>query len=101
MSPSRGRALVEGCLAEKPGAWDAFLEAYGPFVWSLCLGRGLPRDLAGDAFQATFIIIWQNLGALRDPVALLCWVGRIARREIERIRRTEAAHQRNRLHVAL
>ena len=87
MSFRREAELVEACLRRETGAWDEFVDAYGPYIWSICLSRGLVRDLAEDAHQSTFVATWESLGSLRNPYCLVSWLARIAYREIEEVRR--------------
>jgi RNA polymerase sigma factor (sigma-70 family) len=73
--------LLERFLAQgDTGAFEALVGRHGPMVLSVC--RAIVRDPhdAEDAFQATFLVLVKNGGAIRGRDALAGWLHRVAHR---------------------
>ncbi len=73
--------LLQRFVAEgDAGAFEALVGRHGPMVLSVC--RAILRDPhdAEDAFQATFLILVKNGGAIRGRDALGGWLHRVAHR---------------------
>lgn len=71
-------ALVQGLLADNPGAKSAFFTRYSGDVERLITHLiGLDRDLA-DILQEVFVQALASVRSLRDPNALKPWLLRIA-----------------------
>src|SRR6478672_6343569 len=68
-------------------AFEALVRRHGPLVLSAC--RQVLRDesAAEDAFQATFVALYQKAGAIRKQPSLGGWLFRVARRTALRARR--------------
>ena len=69
-------------------AWDAIVERYAPRVWSICRRYRLAGADAGDAGQAVWLQLVDQIGQIRDPAALPGWLATTTRRECGRIVRT-------------
>ena len=74
--------LVRAAQRGDPVAMDALIRALSPYVGRVCGAIALERG--DDAMQETFISVFRNLRALRDPTAVHGWVRRIAVREAVR-----------------
>jgi RNA polymerase sigma factor (sigma-70 family) len=73
--------LLERFLAHgDTAAFEALVGRHGPMVLSVC--RGILRDPhdAEDAFQATFLVLVKNGGAIRGRDALGGWLHQVAHR---------------------
>jgi RNA polymerase sigma-70 factor (ECF subfamily) len=66
-----------------PRAMHALIAELQPWVGRIVAPIALDR--ADDALQETFIAVFRNLPALREPNALRAWVRRIAVREAVRV----------------
>jgi RNA polymerase sigma-70 factor, ECF subfamily len=81
-------ALVQGLLADNPGAKLVFFNRYSPDVERLVTHLiGLDRELA-DILQEVFVQALASIGNLRDPAALKPWLMRIAAHSARRALRT-------------
>src|SRR4051812_28197189 len=77
--------LLERFLARgDAGAFEALVGRHGPMVLGVC--RAILRDKhdAEDAFQATFLVLVKNGGAIRGRDALAGWLHRVAHRVASR-----------------
>src|SRR5437763_4354341 len=74
-------------------AFAALLGRHGPWVWGLC--RRLLGDVhtAEDAFQATFLVLAREAGAVRRPDRLGGWLYGVARRISLKARATAGRHR--------
>jgi RNA polymerase sigma factor (sigma-70 family) len=72
-------------------AWDALIERYAPLVWSICRRYRLGDTDTQDAGQSVWLHLVEQLGTLRDPVALPGWLATTTRHECARLLR--AAHR--------
>lgn len=66
-----------------PRAMHALIAELQPWVGRIVAPIALDR--ADDALQETFIAVFRNIDALREPAALRGWVRRIAVREAVRV----------------
>jgi len=66
-------------------AWDAIVERYAPLVWSICHRYRLVGADAGDAAQAVWLHLVDQIGKIRDPAALPGWLATTTERECGRI----------------
>jgi RNA polymerase sigma factor (sigma-70 family) len=90
--PAETRALCDAQLLEHfarrrdEAAFEVLLSRHGPMVRGLC--RQLLRDAhdAEDAFQATFLILVQKAGSLREGDLLGHWLYGVAYRVAARVR---------------
>lgn len=70
--------LLESIRADAPGAFEAFVEAYGDRVYRF--GRRMcgDRDDAQDVLQDTLIAAYRALKSVEHPEALRSWIYRVA-----------------------
>ena len=68
-------------------AWDALVDRYAPLVWSICRSHRLGDADAGHVGQAVWMQLVGQLGMVRDPTALACWLAAVTARECSRARR--------------
>ncbi len=89
------RQLVERALAGRDGpAFEAIVRRHGSMVYRVCW-RVLqqPQD-AEDAFQATFLVLVQNLRSLRKHASLASWLHGVAQRVASKAKRQSAIRRR-------
>lgn len=84
------RALAEALIAERPEAFEPFVERFGPLI--LNFGRRMcgHRDDADEVVQETLLAAYLSLKELRDPSALKPWVYRVAANACLKMRRRGA-----------
>jgi RNA polymerase sigma factor (sigma-70 family) len=84
---SEAQVLARFVERGDPVAFEAIVVRYGPMVLSVC--RQMLRDSndVDDAFQATFLILVQKAGGLRQPDRLGPWLYGVAHRVASRSRR--------------
>jgi RNA polymerase sigma-70 factor (ECF subfamily) len=70
--------LLESIHADAPGAFEAFVEAYGDRVYRF--GRRMcgDRDDAQDVLQDTLVAAYRALKTVEHPEALRSWLYRVA-----------------------
>jgi RNA polymerase sigma factor (sigma-70 family) len=73
--------LVTACLRGDKQAWDALIERYQGFIFSIALRRGLSRPDAEDVFQNVCIKLYEHLTDLRDVRKLAGWLAAVVVRE--------------------
>ncbi len=83
--------LIGSCLSGEAGAWDAMVERYEAFVYSVLLRAGVSRSDADDLFQDVFLLLYSHLSSLRDHDRLAGWLASTAKREVWRLHRRRAA----------
>ncbi len=83
--------LAAACLSGNADAWDALVERYESFVYSLLLRQGVSRADADDLFQDVFLLLYRHLGDVRDTEKLAGWLASTTKREIWRFQRRRAA----------
>ena len=69
-------------------AWDAIVERYAPLVWSICRRYRLSGTDAGNAGQAVWLHLADQLDTIRDLAALPGWLATTTLRECGRLVRT-------------
>jgi DNA-directed RNA polymerase specialized sigma24 family protein len=77
--------LVIRAAAGDKQAWDALVDRYAPLVWSICRRHRLGDAEAGRFGQAVWTQLDSQLGAIRDPAALACWLAATAASECGRV----------------
>jgi RNA polymerase sigma-70 factor (ECF subfamily) len=83
LNPSRRTAAEDAVLLDRirrrdPGAFDAFVSAYGDRIFGFGLRMCREREDARDVVQETLIQAYRSLGDLTHPEALRSWVYRVA-----------------------
>ena len=79
--------LIEACLKGSGQAWEALLVRYQRLIYSIPLRYGLPEHDANDVFQNVSLLLWENLGQVRDRERLSAWLVITTRRECWRMMR--------------
>ena len=79
--------LIEACLKGNGQAWEALLVRYQRLIYSIPLRYGLPEHDANDVFQNVSLLLWENLGNIRDRARLGAWLVITTRRECWRMMR--------------
>ncbi|AMV39919.1 RNA polymerase sigma factor [Planctomyces sp. SH-PL62] len=81
------RLLADFIEQSDPEAFAALVARHGPMVLRVCRGVLIDAHLAEDAFQATFLTLFQKAGAIRDPNTLRGWLCGTAYKTASRIRK--------------
>ena len=71
-------------------AFETLVRRHGPMVFRVCREVLGDRSLAEDAFQATFLVLLRQAGAIRDRGSLGSWLYGVAVRISRRERRLRA-----------
>ncbi len=79
--------LIEACLKGSSQAWEVLLVRYQRLIYSVPLRYGLPEHDANDVFQNVSLLLWENLGNVRDRERLGAWLVITTRRECWRMMR--------------
>jgi RNA polymerase sigma-70 factor (ECF subfamily) len=89
MADRRGTSLIERCRAGDERAWEAVVDRYSNYVYSIAARAfRLPEPEAEDVFQEAFLRTWQHLDRIHDDDALRPWLGQVTRRLcLDRLRR--------------
>ncbi len=70
-------------------ALDRLVRLLTPVLWHLVRAYGLERPTAEDVVQATWLALFRNATAIRDPQAVVRWTTTTARREAWRASRAD------------
>ncbi len=79
--------LIEACLKGSSQAWEVLLVRYQRLIYSIPLRYGLPEHDANDVFQNVSLLLWENIGQIRDRARLGAWLVITTRRECWRMMR--------------
>src|SRR5512138_1034606 len=79
--------LIEVCLKGNSQAWEVLLVRYQRLIYSIPLRYGLLEHDANDIFQNVSLLLWENLGQVRDRERLGAWLVITTRRECWRMMR--------------
>jgi RNA polymerase sigma factor (sigma-70 family) len=78
--------LWTAVLAGEQAAWRELVLRYKSLVYSVCTYLGLSQVEAGDAFQQTWLLLYEKRKQVRDPQRLSAWLVTTARREALRLK---------------
>jgi RNA polymerase sigma factor (sigma-70 family) len=93
MATSAGETAEEAVPAALSGDASAFariIEAHRPDMTRVCFVVCGDLDIAEEAVQATWPIVWRKLGTLRDPARLRPWLISVAANEARRLARRQS-----------
>lgn len=87
--------LLSRYLAKRSeAAFAALVRRHGRLVWTVCRNlTGTDAD-ADDAFQATFVVLIEKAGTLKDPARLAPWLHGVAARICLAMRRKRSNGER-------
>jgi RNA polymerase sigma-70 factor (ECF subfamily) len=71
------RALVEACLASRPGAFDLIVERHGRAIYHLCYRFVSNHEDASDLSQDVFLRAYRGLRSFRGQSSIATWLYRI------------------------
>ncbi|MGE5774930.1 MAG: RNA polymerase sigma factor [Chloroflexota bacterium] len=86
--------LIEACLKGNGQAWEALLVRYQRLIYSIPLRYGMSEHDANDIFQNVSLLLWENLGHVRDRERLGAWLVITTRRECWRLMRQRRSNIR-------
>jgi RNA polymerase sigma factor (sigma-70 family) len=84
--------LVTRAADGDQSAWNEIVERYAPLVWSICRRYRLDRQDIDDVGQSVWLLLVENIGALREPAALPGWLATTTQRECLRVLRVTHQH---------
>ncbi len=96
------RLLADFVSHSDGSAFEAIVRRHGSMVFRVCRDFLGDRDLAEDAFQATFLVLVRQAGSIREQASLGRWLYAVACRISRRERRRQfrlRAHERQALEV--
>jgi RNA polymerase sigma factor (sigma-70 family) len=101
-APADDGELLRRFIAEKSeAAFAELVRRHGRLVWAVCRHLTRADAEADDAFQATFLVLLQNAGKIRDPARLSAWLHGVAYKVCAKARQTaERRATRERAHAA-
>jgi len=67
-------------------AWTELVNRYRSLVYTTCTYLGLSQAEAGDAFQQTWVLLYQRRKQIKNPERLSAWLVTTARREAIRLK---------------
>ena len=80
-------ALVARASDGDQDAWTEIVDRYAPLVWSICNRYQLSRPDINDVAQTVWLLLFEQLGNLRQPAALPGWLATTTHRECLRVLR--------------
>lgn len=93
-------ALIARCRQGDPLAWEVLVRRYQSRVLAVADAYVGDREEARDLAQETFLRVWRNLEACREPERFEAWLLRIARNaSLDALRRRQARPPRQDLPV--
>lgn len=89
-------ALIQRCLDGDDAAWRSLMDHHAGLVFAIARRHGLRPDQCEDVAQSVFSALARALPNIRNPEALVGWLGTSARREAWRVVKAERRHARDR-----
>jgi RNA polymerase sigma factor (sigma-70 family) len=80
-------ALLRRAASGDQQAWQELVDRNAPVVWGVSRAFTANTADAEDIYQATWLLLAENLRRLREPESLSGWLVTTARRESMRLRR--------------
>jgi RNA polymerase sigma factor (sigma-70 family) len=84
--------LVSAAAAGDTSAWDELVREFSGLVRSVARAHRLNDADAGDAAQATWLLLFEHLDRINEPARLGAWLATTARRECLRVLRGAQRH---------
>lgn len=84
--------LVAAAAVGDTSAWDELVREFSGLVRSVARAHRLSDADAGDAAQATWLLLFEHLDRIKDPARLGGWLATTARRECLRVLRGAQRH---------
>jgi len=78
--------LWAAILVGNQSAWTELVNRYKSLVYTTCTYLGLSQAEAGDAFQQTWVLLYQKRKQIKNPERLSAWLVTTARREAIRLK---------------
>ena len=70
-------SMVEGCRRHDRKAQKALYDALAPKALGVCMRYMQDRQEAQDRMQDGFVLVFENIGKLKDPARLEAWTRRV------------------------
>jgi RNA polymerase sigma factor (sigma-70 family) len=84
--------LVSAAAAGDGSAWDGLVREFSGLVRSIARAHRLSDADAGDAAQATWLLLFEHLDRIKEPARIGAWLATTARRECLRVLRGAQRH---------
>ncbi|MCI2421163.1 sigma-70 family RNA polymerase sigma factor [Saccharopolyspora sp. K220] len=85
--PAASAVLLRRAASGDQQAWRELVDRNASVVWGVSRAFAANTADAEDIYQATWLLLAENLGRLREPESLSGWLVTTARRESMRLRR--------------
>ncbi len=86
--------LIAECIQGEENAWDALIDRYQRFIYTVILRCGMSGSDADDIFQNVCLSMYRNLHTLQNTEKLSAWLAAVARQEALRSIRFASAARR-------
>jgi RNA polymerase sigma factor (sigma-70 family) len=79
--PLSDAQLIEGCLRNDSGSWEALIRRYQNLIYSVPIKYRFPLQDSSDIFQSVCLILMEKLKTLRNTETLSSWLYTTTRRQ--------------------